>query len=63
MTPSDVIDLNRPMATGRFMPRALVQEKAGLVQGLSVNSVSSRAHVRYTTFLPLRFLFAQTATL
>ena len=63
MIPSDVVDLNRPMAAGRFMPRALVQEKAGLVQGLSGNRVCFRAHVRYTAFPPLYFLFAQTAIL
>lgn len=63
MTPSDVIDLNRPMATGRFMPPALVQEKAGLVQGLPGSRAYFRAHVRYTSLLLLCSLFAQTAML
>ena len=53
MAPSEVVDLNRPMATGRFMPPALVQEKAGLPKGCASpgNVGCSRPHVRQSPFL------------
>jgi hypothetical protein len=54
MTPSDVVDVNRPMATGRLMPATLVQEKAGLLKGCAFipeNMMYSRAHVRLTALL------------
>ncbi len=65
MAPSDAIDLNRPMATGRLMPAALVQEKAGLPKAACIpgNIMAPRAHVRLTDVLPPYSLFAQTSTL
>ena len=64
MVPSDAIDLNRPMATGRLMPAALVQEKAGLPKGASIpRNMGSRVHVRLTGVLPPYSLFAQISTL
>lgn len=65
MVPSDAIDLNRPMATGRLMPATLVQEKVGLPKGALIpgSVVSSRAHVRLTDVLPPYSLFAQFPTL
>ena len=64
MVPSDAIDLNRPMATGRLMPAALVQEKASLPKGASIpGNGCSRVHVRLTGVLPPYSLFAQILTL
>jgi len=64
MAPSDAIDLNRPMATGRMMPPALVQEKAGLSKGSSIpRDMCPRAQVRLTDVLPPYSLFAQISIL
>lgn len=64
MVPSDAVDLNRPMATGRLVPAALVQEKAGLPKAAHIpgNIMPSRPHVRLTDVLPPYSLFAQTST-
>jgi len=64
MVPSDAIDLNRPVATGRIMPPALVQEKAGLPKGASIpGDMCPRAQVRLTDILPPYSLFAQSSSL
>lgn len=65
MVPSDAIDVNRPMATGRLVPATLVQEKVGLPKGAPIpgSVVPSRANVRLTDVFPPYSLCAQFSTL
>ena len=60
MVPSDAIDLNRPMATGRLVPATLVQEKVGLPKSSPIpgSVVSSRTHVRLNDVLRIPCLLS-----